>query len=282
MRRLPVPRLAAALLVAGVLNAALLFLALPMMSRLLTPIYNQNVYADGYELIAFNLTAGYGYRFYPDTAPTLMREPGYPLLLAVVLKTSGGSFAAVKLANFCFVCLAALWMVRLATSFGFDSVTSSAAVLLFLFHPGVLVAESRGGVEALFTALLVLFVLSRVPRARTQEVSRLRDLWCRAGHHMPREKHAAAVSPISARLPPSGRSLKGDRTHSNRTGRGHAPRDACGDVTLDPSELPSDGQARADRQRSRCVGARGTVSVLESRRRGAMGRGGSTGCAREV
>jgi 4-amino-4-deoxy-L-arabinose transferase-like glycosyltransferase len=140
------------------LHAAILFLVIPLASRSLTSFYNQNTYADGYDQLAGNLVDGHGYRFYPDTAATLMREPGFPIFLAGLFLVFGKGITAVKVANLCLAVAAAWVMARLTLRVSTNPVAVIAAPLLFLFHPGTLIAESRGGVEILFLLLLLLFV----------------------------------------------------------------------------------------------------------------------------
>ncbi len=141
-------------------HALILFAVIPMASQRLRASYNQNEYTDGYDLLANNLADGLGYRMYPDTAPTLMREPGYPLLLAGIFCTFGNNFTVVKLANMLMAFLVAWLITRLASEFSTSRVVLLGAPLVFLFHPGTLVAESRGGVELLFTLMLTLFICS--------------------------------------------------------------------------------------------------------------------------
>lgn len=143
-----------------VVNAFILFLVIPGLSHRLSPFYNQDLYSDGYNQLAANLAQGNGYRFYPDTARTLMREPGYPVFLAAILLVFGKSFTAVKLANM-FLALATAWLMTLiARRLSNHQALMLLPPLLFLFHPGTLIAESRGGVEILFTFLVVLFMLA--------------------------------------------------------------------------------------------------------------------------
>jgi 4-amino-4-deoxy-L-arabinose transferase-like glycosyltransferase len=144
---------------AVIVNAALLFLIIPEISGHLHPLYNQDVYADGYDYLAHNLAAGDGYRFYPNTARTTMREPGYPLLLAGLLIAFGNSFTAVKVANMCLALATAWFMTRIARRISSSPILIFVPPLLFLIHPATVVAESRGGVELLFTFLIVLFTV---------------------------------------------------------------------------------------------------------------------------
>lgn len=143
-----------------VAHVTLLFLVIPAFSSRLAPSYNQDGFTDGYDALAANLVAGNGYRFYPETSKTLMREPGYPLLLAGLLVTFGSSFIAVKLTNVVFALATAWFMTRLARRISSNRILVIVPPLLFLFHPAILIAESRGGVEILFTFLLMLFMLA--------------------------------------------------------------------------------------------------------------------------
>jgi 4-amino-4-deoxy-L-arabinose transferase-like glycosyltransferase len=142
------------------IHAILLFAVIPQISSSLTPTYNQDRFIDGYDQLAANLAQGNGYRFFPDTARTLMREPGYPLLLAGILLVFGPSFTAVKVMNMLLALAVAWLMTRIAWRFSSRPWLTILPPLLFLFHPGTLIAESRGGVEILFAFLIALFVLA--------------------------------------------------------------------------------------------------------------------------
>jgi 4-amino-4-deoxy-L-arabinose transferase-like glycosyltransferase len=150
---------------AALIQAVILFVALPALSHRMAGSYNQERFADGYDLLAENLAAGNGYRFYPDTARTLMREPGYPLILAGLMLLFGESLTAVKVVNMILALLTA-WLITLIArelapkAWGHNSIVLLVPPLLFLFNPGTLVAESRGGVEITFGFLLAVFILS--------------------------------------------------------------------------------------------------------------------------
>jgi 4-amino-4-deoxy-L-arabinose transferase-like glycosyltransferase len=148
------------LLVVVVLHASLLFVVLPQVSARLHAMYNQDEYADGYDQLALNLLEGHGYRMYPDTAPTIVREPGYPLLLAGIFLVFGKRFVIVKLANMMLVLGTAFLIMLIAHRFSGSRILILGAPILFLFHPGTLIVESRGGAEALFTFFLVLFMVT--------------------------------------------------------------------------------------------------------------------------
>src|SRR6266849_1297698 len=139
-----------------IVQAILLFIVIPEFSNRLTPFYNQDKSPDGYDILATNLAEGNGYRFYPETAKTLMREPGYPVLLAGFFLVFGHTFAVVKLTNM-FLALTTAWLMTLvARRLASSRLLILGSPLLFLFHPGTLIAESRGGVEILFTLFIVL------------------------------------------------------------------------------------------------------------------------------
>jgi 4-amino-4-deoxy-L-arabinose transferase-like glycosyltransferase len=56
--------------------------------------------------------------------------------------------------------LAAAWLItRIARRWSTDPIMVVAPQLLFLFHPGTVLSQTRGGVEPLFALLLTLFVL---------------------------------------------------------------------------------------------------------------------------
>lgn len=146
-------------------HALFLFVFVPLVSSRLKHSYNQNQFADGYNFLAANLVAGHGYRFYPDTAQTMMREPGYPVFLAGLMFIAGSSIKVVKIANF-LIALASAWVAICLAKKVAPSLKTSQAVLvaappvLVLLSPGMLIAESRGGVEVLFGLLIAIFLLT--------------------------------------------------------------------------------------------------------------------------
>jgi 4-amino-4-deoxy-L-arabinose transferase-like glycosyltransferase len=144
----------------ALLHALVLLVVIPAFSNRLTPFYNQDHFMDGYDQISASLVQGKGYRFYPDTGKTLMREPGYPVFVAGLFMLFGDNFTAVKLANLFFALLTAWMMTRLARKISLHPIMRVAPPLLFLFHPATLVAESRGGVEILFCCLIVVLMLA--------------------------------------------------------------------------------------------------------------------------
>src|SRR6266851_602467 len=118
-----------------IVNVAILFIVIPGVSYRLASFYSQDLHSDGYNQLAANLAEGNGYRFYPDTARTLMREPGYPIFLAGLLLVFGRSFAVVKLANMCLALTAAWLMTPIARKLSPNRALTVLPSLLFLFHP---------------------------------------------------------------------------------------------------------------------------------------------------
>ena len=146
------------------LHAAILFFVIPRLSPQVSGAYIPKIFGDGYDQLAENLANGTGYRFYPDTALTLMREPGYPILLAGLTKAFGASFTVVKISNMILAIATAWLLMRIGISLMPRGAAQNTFLVLgppvlFLFHPGVLIAESRGGVEMLFAFLITLLLL---------------------------------------------------------------------------------------------------------------------------
>lgn len=141
-------------------NALIIFVLIPAAGSHLGRFYNVDRSPDGYDQLAVNIAEGNGYRFYPDTAETLMREPGYPILLAGLFIAFGKSLTAVKLANIVMALVVAYLMTRLARRLSGSLLVIFGAPVLFLFHPETLIAESRGGVEILFALMLTLYMLT--------------------------------------------------------------------------------------------------------------------------
>jgi hypothetical protein len=141
-------------------QTVILFVLLPQLNDRFGRFYGEYQFADGYDQLAANLSEGHGYRFYPETAQTLLREPGYPLLLAGLFSVFGKDFWAVTLTNMFLALTAGYILTRIGKTLSSSRVLIFGAPLLFLFHPATLIAESRGGVEILFTFLLTLYVFT--------------------------------------------------------------------------------------------------------------------------
>ena len=147
------------LLVALLVNAAIVLVGLPKVSRPLTLTYSMN-FGDLYDLIAKNLEQGNGYRVDADMGPTMLREPGYPLFLAAVFKLGGYGIQTARVACVLLAFGGALVLLLLTRKITSDAMTGLFAALLFLLYPGTLVAEARAGIEMPSVFTVVLFMLA--------------------------------------------------------------------------------------------------------------------------
>lgn len=164
-------RLLMAILAILVLKLVVYLLVIPAYSEQVGPLWGIGP-ADNYDVIADNIRHGYGYRFSPDTAPTLMREPGYPFFLALLEWLFGAGLTAPIVANLLLSSGSALLISNLGRSVSPLPWAPQIAALLFLLHPGVAVAELRSGVEIPFIFMLLCFFLA-LRRALHSE--RIRD-----------------------------------------------------------------------------------------------------------
>jgi len=139
-------------------TAAILFLVVPTLERYVADRYSIG-FVDGYNLIAKNLADGHGYRWRADMAGTMTREPGYPLLLAAAFKIAGSTTEAARLLNLLLMVGIAPMLMALAKRVTDDPRAPIIAALLFLFYPGTLISEARGGVEILFVFVGLGFML---------------------------------------------------------------------------------------------------------------------------
>ncbi len=148
------------LFAALLVNAAIVLVGLPEVRRSLALTYSMG-FGDLYDLIAKNLDQGNGYRVDPAMGNTMLREPGYPLLLATVFKLGGYGIQQARVACVLLAFGAALILLRLTRKITGDAMTALAAALLLLLYPGILVAEARAGIEvpSIFTVLLFVLVL---------------------------------------------------------------------------------------------------------------------------
>ena len=135
------------------------FFIVPMFDQVTGASYEINKFKDDYDRIAINVIEGNGYRFYPETAETLMRPPLYVLLLCGVFYLFGKSLLAVQVVNI-FLGLATVLVVRsLCLQLKLSNAATLIAMALSFFHPAIVLAESRGGIESIFTLSLTSFVL---------------------------------------------------------------------------------------------------------------------------
>jgi len=161
------------------LKAILLFVVLPLFLRTFAGNYNAALFPDDYDSIAWNLVSGEGYRLSADTAPTLLRSPGYVLVLAALFACFGKSLLAAQVLNLAFSLGTAYVVFLLALNLCLgDRRVAWVAASFALFYPATFIAESRGGLESFFTlCLAVTFLLAyraeRVATYRSQIITGL-------------------------------------------------------------------------------------------------------------
>jgi len=131
-----------------VLKTMLLLVIFPWLLPKLGNSFQAGLFPDGYGDIASNLIAGNGYRMYDDTSLTMLRSPGFVLVLASLFLFFGKSLFAVQVMQL-LMSLATAAIIYFLTNRLFKTQSISVvALLIFLFHPGVLIAETRGGIES--------------------------------------------------------------------------------------------------------------------------------------
>ena len=115
---------------------------------------NRDLYLD----IARSVAGGSGYRVTPDTAETMVRNPGYVMVIAGLIKVFGDSLVSVRNANIAFAMGTVLIVLVLVRRF----VTTASGVIVAMviagLYPLEMVMESRVNVESMFTFLLLALV----------------------------------------------------------------------------------------------------------------------------
>jgi len=114
--------------------------------------------SDGYERIAQNLIEGHGFRVFPDSAPTTLRVPMYPLFLAGIYAVFGGRLWVVQIFQSVLGGVTTVVVAIIALRF-FGTRPAWLAGLAYAFYPGDLVACSRYLTEPLAILFLMLAVV---------------------------------------------------------------------------------------------------------------------------
>lgn len=130
----------------------------PLLLGMLGDTYHAGNFPDLYDKFAENLVAGNGYRLSPETGPSMLREPGWPLVLAAMFAIFGKNLFAVQVLNVVMSFASAALTYDLGRRLLRSSLIGGLAASIVLFHPSVLVSESRGGVECLTMLLYTLCV----------------------------------------------------------------------------------------------------------------------------
>jgi 4-amino-4-deoxy-L-arabinose transferase-like glycosyltransferase len=129
------------------IKAIIAFVIFPMID--LGANYRSDVFPDLYDYIAENLATGNGYRVFADTAPTMIRSPGFVLVLAGIFYLFGKSILAVQVVQFFMSAGTAIFVYLITNRLVALPLVSIVAAAVYLFHPMVLVSDSRGGVDTM-------------------------------------------------------------------------------------------------------------------------------------
>jgi len=152
-------------------KAVIAFLVLPSVTTLLGSNYQADLFPDRYDLIAGNLVDGNGYRMYPDTSLTMIRSPGFIVILAGIFALFGKSLLAVQVAQFFMSAIIAMIIYVISYRILLSKLVSLIAVTIFLFHPVSMISDTRGGTDTtlalcLTATLLLLFQAIESMRAK--------------------------------------------------------------------------------------------------------------------
>jgi 4-amino-4-deoxy-L-arabinose transferase-like glycosyltransferase len=139
------------------------------------------MFVDEYHKIATNLIEGNGYREYPDSAQTLLRLPGYVMILATIFYFFGKHLLAVKLLNIFVSIITAYIIIRLYQEVTGNSKGALFAALVYLFHPGTILCETRASTEIVFTFFIALFILTLYQAVKTEKSSQYFISGCMLG-----------------------------------------------------------------------------------------------------
>jgi hypothetical protein len=141
------------------LNGALLFVILPPFLDAFH-LYNANNFPDGYNNLAKSLENGNGYKFFPNTGETILRTPVYPIVLSLLFNQFGESLLAAQIFNFALTIIIAWLTSILSGIISKNSKTLRTITPLIIFlHPGVIISETRGGVEITLMLGILTFII---------------------------------------------------------------------------------------------------------------------------
>jgi 4-amino-4-deoxy-L-arabinose transferase-like glycosyltransferase len=153
-------RLMAAGLISGALivKALIAFLLLPVITHHLGDNYHSDLFPDDYDLIAENLLSGRGYRIYADTSETMLRSPGFVLVLAAIFSLFGKSLLAVQIVQYLMSIATAIVTYLISQRLYLTKSVSLMASVLFLFNPVSMMSDTRAGNDSTLTLSLTLVI----------------------------------------------------------------------------------------------------------------------------
>src|ERR1700733_5646697 len=136
------------------LKAVIAFALIPGLTHALGENYKSNLFPDDYDLIADNLIDGHGYRMYADTSETMLRSPGFVLVLAGIFALFGKSLLVVQIVQYLMSAVIAAIVYFISQRLFGVRLVSLLAVFLFLFHPVSMLSDTRAGTDTTLTLCL--------------------------------------------------------------------------------------------------------------------------------
>ncbi len=136
------------------LKAVIAFALIPGLTHALGENYKSNVFPDDYDLIADNLINGHGYRVYTNTSETMLRSPGFVLILAGIFALFGKSLLMVQVVQYLMSAVTAAIVYLISQRLFRVKLVSLFAVFLFLFHPISMLSDTRAGTDTTLTLCL--------------------------------------------------------------------------------------------------------------------------------
>jgi 4-amino-4-deoxy-L-arabinose transferase-like glycosyltransferase len=133
----------------------LIIIGIPILVFFFPDGWNTGHWPDGYDRLAQNMLQGHGFRFHPNTADTMLRMPGYPLVLMVIFTIFGKSIVAVQVFNIVCSTIAAFIAMHITISLSKSNLAGSFTAIVTMLYPAVLISDGRGGPESLYMLALV-------------------------------------------------------------------------------------------------------------------------------
>lgn len=139
-----------------IIKAVIAFVVFPRLTHTLGANYHSDLFPDDYDLIANNLIHGHGYRVYADTSETMLRSPGFVLVLAAIFALFGKSLLAVQVVQYFMSAAVAAMVYLIARRLSSVRRVALVAAGIFLFNPVSMMSDTRGGEDTTLTFCLTL------------------------------------------------------------------------------------------------------------------------------
>ena len=140
------------------LKLAIVLIGIPVLVTLFPGGWNTGHWPDGYDQLAINLLESNNFRFYPDTSETLLRMPGFPIVLAAIFAMFGKNLIAVQIFNVICSTLTAYIVMHVTRTVTQSRDMAIVAAVITLFYPGIVIADGRGGLESFYMLFIMLTI----------------------------------------------------------------------------------------------------------------------------